>query len=65
MKHPGHTYGGFVSAISEWGLTTLPTTSLISRQVVPYRTRGITCYPGVPTPKTRSLADSSMTVHIT
>jgi hypothetical protein len=21
MKHPGHTYGGFVSAISEWGMT--------------------------------------------
>jgi hypothetical protein len=26
MKHPGHTYGGFVPAISERGLTlTLPT----------------------------------------
>jgi hypothetical protein len=22
MKHPGHTYGGFVPAISEWGMTT-------------------------------------------
>jgi hypothetical protein len=21
MKHPGHTYGGFVFAISEWGMT--------------------------------------------
>jgi hypothetical protein len=21
MKHPGHTYGGFVPAISEWGMT--------------------------------------------
>jgi hypothetical protein len=40
---------------------TLPTTSLISKQVVPYRTRGDTCCPGVSTPKTRSLADSSMT----
>jgi hypothetical protein len=21
MKHPGHTYGGFVPTISEWGVT--------------------------------------------
>jgi hypothetical protein len=21
MKHPGHTYGGFVPVISEWGMT--------------------------------------------
>jgi hypothetical protein len=21
MKYPGHTYGGFVSTISEWGMT--------------------------------------------
>jgi hypothetical protein len=42
---------------------TLPTTSLISKQVVPYRTRGNTCYPGVSTPKTWSLADLSMTNH--
>jgi hypothetical protein len=21
MKHPGHTYGGFIPAISEWGMT--------------------------------------------
>jgi hypothetical protein len=21
MKHPGHAYGGFVPAISEWGMT--------------------------------------------
>jgi hypothetical protein len=33
---------------------TLPTTSLIIKQVVPYRIRGDTCYPGVSTPKTRS-----------
>jgi hypothetical protein len=44
---------------------TLPTTSLISKQAVPYRTRGSTCCPGVSTPKTRSLAASSMTNHIT
>jgi hypothetical protein len=48
-----------ISHSSEQG--TLPTASLISRQVVPYRTRGGTCYPRVPTPKTRSLADLSMT----
>jgi hypothetical protein len=42
---------------------TLPTTSLISKQAVPYQTRGDTCCLGVSTPKTRSLADSSMTNH--
>jgi hypothetical protein len=42
-----------------------PTTSLISKQAVSYRTRGDTCCPGVSTPKTRSLADLSMTNHIT
>jgi hypothetical protein len=42
---------------------TLPTTSLISKQVIPYRTRGSTCCPGVSTPKTRSLLDLSMTNH--
>jgi hypothetical protein len=21
MKHPGHTYGGFIPAFSEWGMT--------------------------------------------
>jgi hypothetical protein len=38
---------------------------LISQQAVPYRTRGGTCSPGGSTPETRSLADSSMTSHIT
>jgi hypothetical protein len=38
---------------------------LISKQVVPYRTRGGTCCPRVSTPMTQSLADSSMTNHIT
>jgi hypothetical protein len=37
---------------------------LISQQVIPYRTHGDTCCPGVSTPKIRSLADSSMTSHI-
>jgi hypothetical protein len=42
-----------------------PTTSLISKQAIPYRTNGGTCCPGVSTPKTQTLADSSMTNHIT
>jgi hypothetical protein len=37
---------------------------LISQQVVPYRTRGGTYCPGVSTPTIRSLADLSMTCHI-
>jgi hypothetical protein len=37
---------------------------LISQQAVPYRTRGGTCCVGVSNPKIRSLADSSMTSHI-
>jgi hypothetical protein len=44
---------------------TFPTTSLISKQVVLYRTCGVTCCPGVSTLKTRSLTDLSMTNHIT
>jgi hypothetical protein len=44
---------------------TLPTASLISRKAVPYWTCGSTCCPGVSTPKTQSLADSSLTNHIT
>jgi hypothetical protein len=42
-----------------------PTTSLISMQAIPYQTCCITCCPGVSTPKTRSLVDSSMTIHNT
>jgi hypothetical protein len=42
-----------------------PTTSLFSKQVIPYWTRGSTCCPGVSTPKTRPLADLSTTNHIT
>jgi hypothetical protein len=44
---------------------TQPTTYLISKQVVPYWTRGDTCCPRVSTPKIRTSADSSMTNHIT
>jgi hypothetical protein len=40
---------------------TLPTTSIIIEQVVPYRIHGGTCCPRVSTPKILSLADSSMT----
>jgi hypothetical protein len=42
---------------------TLSTTSLISKQAIAYRTCGGTCCPGVSTPKTRSLADSSKCNH--
>jgi hypothetical protein len=44
---------------------TQPIAYLISKQVVPYRTRGGTCCPKVSTSKIPSLADSSMTNHIT
>jgi hypothetical protein len=44
---------------------TLPTTPLISKQVVPYWTCGGTGCSGVSTTKIRSLADSSMANHIT
>jgi hypothetical protein len=43
---------------------TQPIVFLISKQVIPYRTRGDTCCPRVSTPKIRSLADSRMTNHI-
>jgi hypothetical protein len=39
--------------------------SLISKQVALYQICGDTCYPGVSTPKIRSLADLSMTNHNT
>jgi hypothetical protein len=38
---------------------------LVSQQAITYRTRDDTYCPGVSTPKIRSLADSSMTIHIT
>jgi hypothetical protein len=44
---------------------TPPIAYLISKQVVPYRTRGGTCSPGVSIPKIQSLADLSMTNHFT
>jgi hypothetical protein len=50
-----------ISHLFEQGTITIA--SLISKQAVPYQTRGGTCCPGVSTPKTWSLADSSMTNH--
>jgi hypothetical protein len=50
-----------ISHSSEQG--TLPTSSLISKQAILYRTRGDTYCLGVSISKTRSLADSSMTKH--
>jgi hypothetical protein len=44
---------------------TQPIGYLISKRVIPYRTRGDSYCPGVSTPMTRSLIDSSMTNHIT
>jgi hypothetical protein len=38
---------------------------LISKQAVPYWTRGGTCCPGGSTPEIRSLADLSMKSHVT
>jgi hypothetical protein len=42
---------------------TQPIVFLFSKQAAPYRTRGGTCFPGLSTPKIRSLADSSTTCH--
>jgi hypothetical protein len=44
---------------------TQPIASLISKQAIPYRTRGGIYCPGVSTPKTRPIAYSSMTNHNT
>jgi hypothetical protein len=52
-----------ISHSSEQG--TLPIASVISKQVVPYWARDSTYCPGVSTPKTRYLANLSMTNHIT
>jgi hypothetical protein len=43
---------------------TQPIAYLISKQAIPYGTRGDTCCPGVSTPKIQSLAYSSMITHI-
>jgi hypothetical protein len=41
----------------------LPIASLISKQVIPYWKHCGTCCPGLPTPKTQSLADLSISNH--
>jgi hypothetical protein len=48
-----------------WIAMPLPTSLLISKLAAPYQTHGGTGCTGVPTPKIRSLADLSMTNHIT
>jgi hypothetical protein len=52
-----------ISHTSEQG--TLPTTSLISKQAIRYRAHGGTWCPRESTPKTWSVVDLSMTIHIT
>jgi hypothetical protein len=52
-------------AISTQPSMTQPIAYLISKQVVPYQTRGGTCCPGGSSPNIRSLVDPSMTSHIT
>jgi hypothetical protein len=47
------------------GHGTLPIASLISKQVIPYRTCASTYCPEMSTPKTRSLEDLSMPIHNT
>jgi hypothetical protein len=37
MKHPGHTYGVFVSVISEWGVTGAMLTLAVKPQWVRYK----------------------------
>jgi hypothetical protein len=39
MKHPGHMYGGFISAISKWGMT-----HMSQQEVVAYFTKAIRHY---------------------
>jgi hypothetical protein len=34
MKHPGHTYGGFIPAISEWGMTTVEVLTVDNSTIV-------------------------------
>jgi hypothetical protein len=58
----GHKDGSHPHSIEH---DTQPIACLISKQAVPYRTRGDTCCPVGSTPKIWSLADPSMTNHIT
>jgi hypothetical protein len=56
---------GIAMSVSLFQQDKLTRAFLISQQVVLYWTRAGTCCPGVSTPTIRSLADSSMTIHIT
>jgi hypothetical protein len=62
VKKTGHTDRSHPHSTEH---DTQPIAYLISKQAVPYRTRGGTCCPGGSTPKIQSLADSSMTSHVT
>jgi hypothetical protein len=64
---PLTTYGliGIAIPVPHFRQDKLTRAFLISQQAVPYRTRGDTCCPEGSTPETQSLADSSMTSHIT
>jgi hypothetical protein len=55
---------GIATPVTRFRQDILTRAFLISQQVVPYRTHSSTCCPGVSTPKIWSLADSSMTSHI-
>jgi hypothetical protein len=37
MKHPGHTYGGFVPTISKLGMTLLLLEILVAMGILPHR----------------------------
>jgi hypothetical protein len=69
-------FGQFTQNVTQTGHTnrshphstehdTQPIEYLISKQAIPYRSRGGTCCPRGSTPKIRSLADLSMTSHLT
>jgi hypothetical protein len=62
VTHMGHTDRSHPHSTEH---ITQPIAYLISKQANPYQTRSGTYCPGVSTPKIRSLADSSMTNHIT
>jgi hypothetical protein len=62
VTQTGHTGRSHPNSIEH---DTQPIAYLISKQSISYRTRRGICCPGGSTPKIRSLADSSMTSHIT
>jgi hypothetical protein len=62
VTHTGHTDNSHPHSIEH---DTQPIAYLISKQAIPYHSRGGTCCPGGSTPKIQSLADLSMTSHHT